>query len=89
MAGLAVAGRLRAHGGQALIGAELLEAFDGVVAGVVIGEDLGQEQAERDPGGVEAVPPGMMTAAAGLLDGVAREELEERQPLLVSELVAR
>ena len=56
-AGLAVAGGLGGDGGESGIVAELLEAIDGVVAGLVVGEDLREEQSEGDPGGVDAVAP--------------------------------
>ena len=42
--GLAVAGRLGGDGGEPPVVAELLEPVDGFVAGLVIGEDLGEEQ---------------------------------------------
>ena len=68
--GFTVAGRLRRHRGKPLVVEELLEAIDGVIAGLVIGEDLGEEQAQGDPGGVEAFPPLMVAMAAGGLDEV-------------------
>src|SRR5512147_3278151 len=89
LAGLAVAARLGSHRGQALIVAELLEPLDGVVTGVVIGKDLGQEDPQRNPRGVDAFSPGMVAASARLLDESPREDREERQPRLLAELVSQ
>jgi len=44
--GLAKAGRAGGDRGEPPVVAELLEPVDGVVAGVVVGEDLGEEDAE-------------------------------------------
>ena len=89
LAGLAVAARLGGHRGKALIVAEFLEPLDGVVTGVVIGKDLGQEDPQGNPRGVDAFSPGMVAESARLLDEVPREDFEERQPLLLAELVSQ
>jgi len=88
-AGLAVAARLGADGGEPLIVAELLESIDGIVAGVVVGEDLGEEDAQGDPGGVDSLPPEMAAVTARGLDEWPREEVEEGEPLLLTELLAQ
>src|SRR5512135_2918937 len=89
LAGLAVAARLGGYGGETLIVADLLEVLDGVVTGVVIGQDLGQEDRQGNPRGVDAFSPDMVAEPARLLDERPREELEERQPVLLAELLAQ
>ena len=86
--GLAVAGGLGGDRGESLVVAELLEPIDGVIAGVVVGEDLGEEDAQGDPGGVDPLPPEMVGVAASRLDEGSREELEEGEPLLLCEVVS-
>jgi hypothetical protein len=54
---LAVTGGLGRDAGEALIVAVLLESVDGVITGVVVGEDLGEEKTEGDPRGVDPVAP--------------------------------
>jgi hypothetical protein len=77
LAGLAVTSRVGRDLGEALIVAGLLEPLDGVIAGVIIGEHLREEQAQGDPGRVDPLSPPMMQATAGRLDAGAREEVEE------------
>jgi hypothetical protein len=89
LAGLAVAAGLGGDGGEALIVTELLEALDGVVTGVVIGEDLGQEERQGNPGCGDAISPDRVAESARPLDEGPREEPEEGQPLLVAQLVAQ
>jgi len=86
--GLAVAGGLGADLGEALVVAELLEPVDGVIAGVVVGEDLGQEDAQGDPGGIDPLPPEMVGVAASRLDEGPREETEEGEPLLLGDVIS-
>jgi len=69
-----------------LIVAGLLESIDGIVAGVVIGEDLGEEEAQGDPGGVDPLAPEVAAATAGDLDKRPREEVEEGESVSVVEL---
>lgn len=71
-----------------MIVAEFLEAIDGVVAGVVVGEDLREEDAEGDPGSVDPLTPGMIVFAAGGLDESPGQVFEEGESLLVAELVS-
>jgi hypothetical protein len=80
LAGLAVATRLGSHGGKALIGAELLEPLDGVITGVVVGQDLGEKDPQGNPRGIDAFSPAMVAVSARLLDECPREDLEEREP---------
>src|SRR4051794_41559713 len=87
-AGVAVAGRLGGDGGEPLVVAGLLEAIDGLVAGVVVGEDPGEEHPEGDPGGVGAVAPGVVELTAHVLDEGAGEEVEEGGSLLLLELAS-
>jgi hypothetical protein len=58
--------------------AEFLEPFDGLIAGMIVGDDLREEQAQGDPGAIDPVSPLMAAETAGRLDGGAREEFEER-----------
>jgi hypothetical protein len=55
--GVAGAGRLRRDRGKPAVVAELLESVDGLVAGMVVGEDLREEEAQGDPGEVDPLPP--------------------------------
>jgi hypothetical protein len=68
--------------------ADLLEADDGLVAGMVVGEDLREEAAPSDPGEVDPLAPLMAEGAAGRRDGGAREDGQEGEPLLACELIA-
>jgi hypothetical protein len=61
---LAVAGGLGRDRGEALIVAVLLEPVDGVITGVVVGEDLGEEETEGDPGVVDPLAPGVVAVTA-------------------------
>src|SRR5262249_53313012 len=88
-AGLAVAAGLGVHGGGGLIEAELLEAIDGVITGMGIGEDLGQEDRQGYPRRVDTISPDMVAESARPLDKGPREELEERQPVLIAKLVVQ
>mgnify|MGYP001793629438 CR=1 FL=1 len=88
ISGLAVAGGVGRDGGKPAIESELLEPIDGVVAGVVVGEDLGEEQPQGNPRGVDAGPPPVLAATAHLLDEVAREDVQEGEPVLLLEPVA-
>src|SRR5512135_3472172 len=74
---------------MSLIVAELLEPLDGVITGVVIGRDLGEKDSQGNPRGVDAFSPAMVAKSAHLLDECPREDLEEREPLLLGELVAQ
>jgi hypothetical protein len=89
LAGLAVAARLGSHCGKALIVAKLLEPLDGVITGVVIGKDLGQKDTQSSQRCVDILSPWMVAVSARLLDESPREALEERQPLLLAELVSQ
>ena len=86
--GLAVAGRLGGDRGESLVVSKLLESVDGVIAGLVVGEDLGEEDAQCDPRGVDPLPPRMVGVAASRLDVRLRQELEEGEPLLLCELIS-
>jgi len=88
LSSFAIAGGFAGDGGEPLIVAELLEAIDGVVAGVVVGEDLREEDAEGDPGSVDPLTPGMIVFAAGGLDESPGQVFEEGESLLVAELVS-
>ncbi len=66
--GLAIAGGVGRDGGQAPVVSELLESIDGVVAGVVVGEDLREEDPEGDPRCVDPPTPGVVSLAAEGLD---------------------
>jgi hypothetical protein len=68
--------------------AELLESVDGVVAGVVIGEDLREEDAQGDPRGVDPLPPRMVDVTAGRLDKGPRQDPQEGESLVPDELVS-
>jgi hypothetical protein len=80
--GLAVTGRLGGDFGESLVVSALLEPIDGIIAGVVVGENLGEEDAQCDPRGVDSLPPRMVGVAASRLDERLRQELEEGEPLL-------
>ena len=84
LAGLAVAGGGGGDRGEPLVAAVFLEAVDGIVTGVVVGEDLGEEQVQGDPRGVDPLPPGVIPAAAARFDRRPREEFEEGETLLGS-----
>ena len=86
--GFAVAAGLGGDRWEFMVVAELLEPIDGVVAGVVIGEDLGEEDAQGDPGGVDPLAPQMVDVTASGLDEGPRENPEEGEPLLLYELVS-
>ena len=86
--GPAIAGRLGGDRGEPLVVAELLEAVDGLVAGMVVGEDLREEEAQGDPGEVDPLPPLMAEGAADGLDCGPREDRQEGEPLLTHELIA-
>ena len=86
--GFAGAAGLGGDRGEFLIVGELLEPIDGVVAGGVIGEDLGEEDAQGDPGGVDPLTPPMVDVTASGLDEGPRENPEEGEPLLLDELVS-
>jgi hypothetical protein len=47
----------------------LLELLEGFIAGVIAGEDLGEEQAQSNPRCIDPVSPEMVAATAGRLDG--------------------
>jgi hypothetical protein len=84
--GLAVAARLGSDRGKSLVIAELLEPVDGVVAGMIVGEDLGEEDAQGDPRGIESLPPEMTALSTRLLDERPREDREEGEARLLREL---
>jgi hypothetical protein len=86
--GLAVAGRLGGDLGESLVVSELLEPRDGVVAGVVGGKNLGEEDAQSNPRRVDPPPPRMVGVAASRLDVRLRQELEEGEPLLPCEPIS-
>jgi hypothetical protein len=86
--GLAVTGRLGGDRGESLVVSKLLESVDGVIAGVVVGENLGEEDAQCDPRGVDPLPPRMVGVAASRLDVRLRQEIEEGEPLLLCELIS-
>jgi hypothetical protein len=86
--GLAVAGRLGADRGESLVVSKLLETIDGFITGVVVGENLGEEDAQCNPRGVDPLPPRMVGVAASRLDVRLRQELEEGEPLLLCELIS-
>jgi hypothetical protein len=72
--GFAVAARLGGDRWESVVRAELLEAVDGVVAGVVIGEGLGEEDAQGDPRGVDPLTPGIVgKTARGRDEGPGKE----------------
>ena len=60
LTGLAVAGGLGGDRGELLIVAELLEPIDGLIARLVRGEDLGEEDAQGDPRSVDSIAPAMV-----------------------------
>src|SRR5262249_30001790 len=86
--GIAVAGRLRRDRGESVVMAELLEAVDGLVAGMVVGEGLREEEAQGGPGESDALAPLMAEGAAGRRDCGPREDGQEGEPLLPCELIA-
>src|SRR5262249_17939351 len=73
---------------QSAIETILLEPSDGIIAGVVLREDLGQEDPQSDRRGVEALAPEMMAAAARRFDALTREQLKKRESCVVLELIA-
>ena len=68
--------------------AELLESVDGLLAGMAVGEDLREEEAQGDPGEVDPLAPLMAEGSAGGLDRGPREDREEGEALLPRELIA-
>ena len=72
-----------------MIEAVLLESIDGIIAGMVVGEDLGEEDRQRDRRGVDALAPEMMAVAASRFDELPRKEFEEGESLLLLELIAQ
>jgi hypothetical protein len=87
--GLAVTGRGSGHPGQTAIETILLEPIDGLITGVIIGEDLGEEEGQCDRRGVDPLAPEMMALSAGRLDQILREELEEGESLSLLEPIAK
>jgi hypothetical protein len=65
---LAVTGGLGRDGGEAPIVPVLLEPVDGVITGVVVGEDLGEEETECDPGSVDPLAPEVVAMTARGVD---------------------
>jgi hypothetical protein len=59
----------------------LLESIDGVIAGLVFGEDLGEKDAQSDPGSVDPFSPAMALPATCGLDVGFGEMIEEGQSL--------
>lgn len=85
--GLAVAGGVGRDGGQAAIVSELLESIDGVVGGMVVGEDLREEDAQGDPRGLKPLTPEVASIAADGLDAGAGEMIEEGQAGAITERI--
>ena len=88
LAGLAVAAGVGGDRVQTLVVPELLEPIDGVIARVVIGEDLREEDVQGDPRGVDPLPPVMAEATTGGLNEGAREGVEERESGLSCQAVS-
>jgi hypothetical protein len=82
--GLAIAGRVGGDRRESLIVAELLKPVDGVIAGVVVGEDLGEKDAQGDPRRVDPFPPPMAKVTASRLNESPGEDPEEGEPFGVS-----
>src|SRR5262249_51715372 len=61
---------------------------DGLVAGMVVGEDLREEEAQGDPGEVDPLAPLMAEGAAGRRDCGPREDRQEGESRLPCELIA-
>jgi hypothetical protein len=87
-AGGAVAGRLGGDRGEPLVVAGLLKSIDGLVTGVVLGEDLREEEAQGDPGRIDPLAPPMAYGAASRRDDGAREQCKEGEALPPGELIA-
>jgi hypothetical protein len=79
LTGFAVAGGESGDRRECLIIAVLLEPVDGVVAGVVSGEDLREEEAQRDPWCIDTFTPLMIAMTANGLHERPREDREERE----------
>lgn len=88
LTGFAVTGRLGRDCGEPLVIAELLKPIDGVIAGGVVGEDLGEEEAEGDPRRIDLLSPHMIAATASGFDKVLRENSQEGKPLGLLESVS-
>ena len=61
---------------------ELLKPIDCVIARVVVGEDLGEEEAQSAPRGLDLFPPTMMAATTSRLEKSTREDVEKRESIL-------
>jgi hypothetical protein len=67
--------------------AEVLESVEGLVAATVGGVDLREDEAQGDPGEIDALPPLMTESAAGRLDGASGEDRQEGEALAPRELI--
>ena len=86
---LAVAGGVGGDRGELLIVAALLESIHGLIARLVRGKDLGEEDAQGDPRRVDSIAPAMVETTASRLDRGPGEEPEEGESLLLAELLAQ
>src|SRR6516165_3365781 len=84
----AVAGRLGGDRGEPLVVADLLESIDGLITGVVLGEDLREEEAQGDPGRIDPLAPPVVEGAASRRDEGPREDREEGETLPPGEPIA-
>src|SRR5207248_1296667 len=63
VAGLTIAAGLGGHGIPPAIGAVFLQAVHGFGAALVLGEDLGEEEAQGDPWDRDAIAPARVAVA--------------------------
>ena len=85
--GLAIAGRAGRDTRKLLVIAILLESVDGIVAGLVVGEDLREEDAEGGPRREDPIAPRVAAFTTRGLDEFRRQRIEEGKSLLPPELL--
>jgi hypothetical protein len=86
---LAVTGRVGGDSGQALIATKPLVPVDGLIARVVLGKNLREHDAQRDPRGVESFSPGMIAVTTFGLNELRIQEIEKGKALLAAELISQ